>query len=1091
MRKTTLAVLAVSTLATLGLAVAYLVKTEPDVSVSRTYANPEYGCALPDSTYMEIGDLCALSSGTTNPKTIRGTVTRSTSDMTYIQRVNQQTHRLDAISVYNLGRSYTPGNVLDISGGTLMKTNGVPSLNATGAEVDVAYSVNTTGYDPTLYDSVGDFVSHSHDNTYAYSHYVELHNAKVEYEVGSDTVFTLSDISNSSIRMAGEATTDDIKTALDDYYLRGSNLSIKGVLYKNGDTDVLRIVDENDIDIYDSPLRWGQDTTILQAWNWSISNIDAQLDNIKNAGFKTIQVSPLQPQKDKDSDDTWQQGWWKLYQPYAFKVSDSSNETTIGTKDDLTDLCAHAKERGINIIVDVVANHLAGGTGTSFHSRVVDYDSELANTANVIHTYGPMNDSQQGTVQGHFVGYPDLNTSLSIVQERVIDMLEDYIDCGVRGFRFDAAKHIETPSDGEYASDFWSNVTTSIDTYSQSTKGYTTYKYGEILGAGNDRWPSWYNDYMSSSSAETRKYINGVQAGSVDGIDGGYGYDMPADKSVLWPESHDDFKAEFEAGTTKDQFNINKAYAMQASRAGAATLYLARPTDGNTKMGQIGSMAFSTDAVVRASNIFHNELYNATEYLRRENGYYINIRKGSERYGAMIVNVGGSGSGSINLNTYNANSIPDGEYYDLANNRTVTVAGGYVQANFGDTAVMALLRVEKSGTEITSGYGLKINSRPILAVDQGTQDYQGRQQYKIIRQHFDEGDEFTLYDFSNKATWTIDVDGYSFGGGSDDDTTWQSYFSKTNTKYTVLQDFDADVYIKIKNQDDKIYFDLQGLSVSKSSTSLLPGGTDTITVSHYAGSYTATSRNTNVATVAKAGDTITITAVAAGSTVIDVTDGVAPKEIEVTVDPYLNLYKMHLNSSDHNLTGKNENTEYYITEVELAVNDELCFYLGSSANCYGYADIKPSSPAKANFVNSGGKIRVSTAGTYDFYVKVEADESGTDEGKRIYIMETPAEPEPEPSTKTIPLSLGAWGNGADTYAWVWGAGVSSQWVKAVNNQLVVPEGVTGLKLVRMESDTDPSFDTNWNETGDLTYQASKTLTFTSWGSGKLANFNWQ
>ena len=44
-------------------------------------------------------------------------------------------------------------------------------------------------------------------------------------------------------------------------------------------------------------------------------------------------------------------------------------------------------------------------------------------------------------------GLPDLNTGSTKVQNYVIGFLKECIDAGADGFRFDAAKHIEVPTD--------------------------------------------------------------------------------------------------------------------------------------------------------------------------------------------------------------------------------------------------------------------------------------------------------------------------------------------------------------------------------------------------------------------------------------------------------------------------------------------------------------------------------------------------------------------------------------------------------------------------------------------------------------------
>ncbi|MBQ2348146.1 MAG: alpha-amylase, partial [Clostridia bacterium] len=54
---------------------------------------------------------------------------------------------------------------------------------------------------------------------------------------------------------------------------------------------------------------------ILHAFNWSYNTIKENLPAIAEAGYTTVQTSPVQQPKNRsDSKDTAGQ-WWKLYQP--------------------------------------------------------------------------------------------------------------------------------------------------------------------------------------------------------------------------------------------------------------------------------------------------------------------------------------------------------------------------------------------------------------------------------------------------------------------------------------------------------------------------------------------------------------------------------------------------------------------------------------------------------------------------------------------------------------------------------------------------------------------------------------------------------
>ena len=79
-------------------------------------------------------------------------------------------------------------------------------------------------------------------------------------------------------------------------------------------------------------------------------------------------------------------------------------------------------------------------------------------------------------------------------------------------------------------------------------------------------------------------------------------------------------------------------------------------------------------------------------------------------------------------------------------------------------------------------------------------------QYKINDFQLVEGQKFALHDFGSGASWTIDLNGWSFGGTSDTDTKWTAYLERSATAYTVKKTFNAkDIYIKLKYEQDNLY----------------------------------------------------------------------------------------------------------------------------------------------------------------------------------------------------------------------------------------------------------------------------------------------
>ena len=104
---------------------------------------------------------------------------------------------------------------------------------------------------------------------------------------------------------------------------------------------------------------------IFQALNWRLKDIKNSLEEIKKAWFNTIQTSPLQGIKENNGH------FWIYYQPTNYKIGNP-----LGNREELKDLCAAAKEIGIDIIVDVVFHHVANYMHNDLSDKV---DPEIRN----------------------------------------------------------------------------------------------------------------------------------------------------------------------------------------------------------------------------------------------------------------------------------------------------------------------------------------------------------------------------------------------------------------------------------------------------------------------------------------------------------------------------------------------------------------------------------------------------------------------------------------------------------------------------------------------------------------------------------------
>ena len=116
-----------------------------------------------------------------------------------------------------------------------------------------------------------------------------------------------------------------------------------------------------------------------------------------------------------------------------------------------------------------------------------------------------------------------------------------------------------------------------------------------------------------------------------------------------------------------------------------------------------------------------------------------------------------------------------------------------------------------------------------------------------------------------------------------------------------------------------------------------------------------------------------------------VMSGVTSYEFVEWLDyPELSDYTLHFTSNgtswaDVDLEGKNENTEYFITNFELNAGD--VFVVHMNEDWRGYSDIKAVSPALDNLeqVEDSNDIRVMVSGKYDIYCTTY------DDGGYIYI----------------------------------------------------------------------------------------------------------
>lgn len=454
------------------------------------------------------------------------------------------------------------------------------------------------------------------------------------------------------------------------------------------------------------------DGVMLHAFNWSYNTIKENLPAIAAAGYTTVQTSPVQQPKDYSTSGDVTGQWWKLYQPISFHIAE---ESWLGTKDDLKSLCDEADKYGIKIICDIVSNHIANADEDRpnvVSNQVKKYEPEFYKKRKTYtRTYtGHANDSSvQAVVQGHVSSCPDLVTNDTAVQGYIINLLKECIDCGVDGFRFDAAKHIETEDDGEYASDYWKNITTSASSYYTQKTGDDLYIYGEILNnCGADRSYSSYTKYINVTDNKTGDAVlyNVTKGKASTATNAKYKSGVAASNAVLWAESHDTYEGSsgssgFSNTAGISDENVVKAWAIVASRKDSTALFFARP--GTALMGNISTDSTYKSTAVSEINKFHNLFVGQSEKLG-SSGDIAYVARGTS--GIVLSNCKGTNA-SVSIS---GTGLADGKYTDTVSGAEFTVANGVLTGSIGNTGVAVVYNgttTPKAINSVESGSSFK------------------------------------------------------------------------------------------------------------------------------------------------------------------------------------------------------------------------------------------------------------------------------------------------------------------------------------------------------------------------------------------------
>ena len=411
-----------------------------------------------------------------------------------------------------------------------------------------------------------------------------------------------------------------------------------------------------------------KDGVILHAWNWSFNQVKEHIKEIAECGYGSVQVSPIQPNKSSPMKNASQ--WWKLYQPINFTIGND-----LGTAEEFKAMCDEAHKYGVKIIVDVVSNHLANKTnGYDKSEEIPDY---IRNNSNYWHSssIGKANDSSRYQMTQGNIGMPDLNTGNTEIQNMVIKFLNEAQDLGADGFRFDAAKHIELPTDGNIASDFWPRVIDAI-----KSKDSNSFVYGEILGTAGTSIEN-YTKYIKVTDCgmgyDVRKAIYDTNVSLAQN----YTIDKPSN-AITWVESHDTYANDEHETTYMSDEQIKLGWGLIGARNKSVPLFFVRPTSMTAALGSYTTL-WQNEEIVEV-NKFHNYFEGKSEYVRKlNNNSVFAVERGGE--GVVLTNLG-SGKAKINTTT----TLKDGTYIDRVSGAEFTVSNGNLSGEISGRKIAVL-----------------------------------------------------------------------------------------------------------------------------------------------------------------------------------------------------------------------------------------------------------------------------------------------------------------------------------------------------------------------------------------------------------------
>jgi glycosidase len=319
-------------------------------------------------------------------------------------------------------------------------------------------------------------------------------------------------------------------------------------------------------------------SVFVHLFEWKWSDIAEECEQFLGPkGYSAVQVSPPNEHALITSP---LYPWWQSYQPVSYKL-----DSRRGARAQFIDMVQRCNNVGVKIYADAVINHMTGwvAPGTektgiagskyyhysypdagydygSFHHEVSGNPDNCTIT-NYQDSYNVRHCELAGPGEHH--GLVDLTTEASATQQTIADYMNDLLDIGVGGFRFDAAKHM--------APDDLSGILAKLN------KGPGEYfLFQEVIDKDNDKSPYDQEAVDVSqyyATGNVTEFMYGLKLaktfkdfGKLDWLSTfGESWNlMPSDKAVVFTDNHDNQRGHGGGGvlTYKDNANGKNTYTL-------------------------------------------------------------------------------------------------------------------------------------------------------------------------------------------------------------------------------------------------------------------------------------------------------------------------------------------------------------------------------------------------------------------------------------------------------------------------------------------------------------------------------------------------